>query len=260
MYKIYLLIVLAFGLSPCWGQNSDYMLHQRIWNTTGTFGQQLGNYAFTSLDSSSFGIGILYQNLHNTGISDINISAAVSINKATLSATLVNLNTEGYNEISGHLVGVLPLNNTIQVGASLDYSQISIPTYSRQSSIDASVSTGLQFTPDIKVEFLAARLFTLLSKEELWDSYLVLRSMYRVSPKNSLCFSAEKNKTRDMTGRLLIDYRPHLKWRLLVGYQFRPNLFMLGLEFNTSDLGIGVLTSTHTQLGNNYSARAQYVR
>ncbi len=259
MKKLLLLLALGYPASLIFAQNGDYMLHQRIWNTTGTFGQNMGNYAFTSLDSAKFGIGVLYQNLHSTGIQDINLSAAIRISRATLSAQVSTLGTEGYSQLTTHLTGTLPLGSSVRVGASLDYTTLQVTSYTDQNSIDASVSTAVQFTPEIRVEFLGARIFELLSDRDIWDSYIALRSMYRVSEKTSICFAVEKNKTRDMTGRLLIDYLPHPKWRILAGYQFRPNLFLLGVQFGFSDIKLGLLTTTHSQLGNNYSAKAQYV-
>ncbi len=259
MNKLLLSLICILAFLGGRSQNVDFMLHQRIWNTTGTFGSQMGNYSFTYLDSAKFGIGVLYENLHNSGISDLNISAAVKLSKATVSASVVTLNTEGYNQLAAHLTGTLPLGKAVLVGASLDYATLSVPTYEDLSSIDVSVSTALRFTDDIRIEFLCSRLLALLSDENTWDSYLILRSTYAVTPKTSICFSAEKNKTQDMSGRLLLDYRPHQKWRLLAGYQFRPNLFSLGLEFSFNDIALGLMTTTHAQLNNNFSARAQYV-
>ncbi len=258
--KKYLFLLLLTMPYVGFSQNTDYTLHQRIWNTTGTFDDQMGQYTFPYLDSAKFGIGGIYENIHFSGIQNVNISVAARLKGVTVSLSSSSISAPSYNQLSAHLATTLLLGKQVRLGASLDYMNVSVPTFSQQSAIDASLGTQVKFTDDIRIEMLATHLFELLQSEDTWDSYLILRSLYDVSPNATLCFSAEKNKTHEMSGRLMIDYHPHRLWSVLVGYQFRPNLFTIGLEFSPSQFRIGLLTSTHTQLHNSASVKAQYVK
>lgn len=258
MKKLKLTLLILFLCAQTEGQNTCYTQHQRVWNSLGSFSDFTSSYSFPLLDSQRFSIGALYENLYFTGIQNIDVAAAWKTGILTLSGGFAMISAAEYNLMRMQLGATMPLGESVDIGISTQYYGLQIPEYEQQSSIDFSIATRMRFRKDMLIEFISMDLLHLIRADENWDSYLTLRLLYDVTPKATLSFSAEKNKTNDMTGRVLIDYRPLPRWNLTAGYQFRPNSFLLGLQFQLSGVRLGIFSSTHSQLGNHLSTRLSY--
>ncbi|MFA7625436.1 MAG: hypothetical protein WCZ17_00185 [Candidatus Kapaibacterium sp.] len=167
----------------------------------------------------------------------------------------MNLNGLGgslYSEISSELRYSASLNDMITLGASLEYSSLSIKDYGNQSLVFANVGTVLDLSDELKVGFILRNIFGNYSEQADKTAYqsVVFGAGYRINEE----LTAEGdmiiiiNSVSALSLALKYDYDEYLCFR--AAYRTEPNIMELLVMYALiSDAALMIGSEYHELFG-----------
>ncbi len=233
----------------------------RSWDNLYFMSEQLTPRSFGVLDSARFGISAAYHNFYSSGIAQYELASTLRSGRLSLGLGASYLSSEAYQyyEMSAHASQAL--GGSTVISAMLHYCGRRVAEFPSQSTLDGSIATRIGLSPKLDLQISVLHLYSLLQTQTDWNGLVNLGLRYEIIDRGTLHFIADKNKETPMSGRILFDYDFRRRFGFVTGYQFSPGAFMFGFDmhFNgRSGHRFDFLSSTHSVLGNNYSARYQY--
>ncbi len=191
------------------------------------------------------------QRFAGTGISNLAVGAAHSINSGTFGLTIQNFGINDYNEQKIGLSYARKLFDKLSMGVQFDFLNTRITNYGSTAALTFEIGFVAPINKELTV---GARVYSpmrvAITEDEDIPGLLGIGFTYHPSKKVFFNGEVEKGIDTDLSIRAGIEYQIHSVVSLRVGGAANPTLATFGLGFQISDqFNMDIATTYHQVLG-----------